>query len=86
MKSIMMTFQLFTYDLWADGDGGYSVNDVFRQGILTVKVKDGDYPTDRQLNRAIGARGLTWEGETDFTLYATDKRGNPACELRRVAA
>lgn len=80
-----MVFELFTYDLWADGDGGYSVNDVYRQGEITLKVKDPDYgPTTRQLNRAIGARGLAWEGESEFTLYAADRKGNPACELRRV--
>ena len=75
------TYTLFTYDLWADPEGGYSVNDVYRHGEITVNAKD--YPTDYQLNRAVGARGLTWDGDPEYTLYATDKKGNPACELRR---
>jgi hypothetical protein len=45
-----------------------------------------DYtPTDRQLSRAVGVRGADWDGESDFTLYATSKRnGRPLCELERV--
>jgi hypothetical protein len=77
-------FQLFTYDLWADGEGGYTVNDVFPQGKITLRVRKGDEPSTYQLNRAVGGRGLTWDGEADYTLYASDRRGNPACELRRV--
>ena len=76
-------YTLFTYDLWADGEGGLSVNDVYRQGEITLNVRD--YPTDYQLNRAVGGRGLTWDGDPEYTLYATDKKGNPACELRREA-
>jgi hypothetical protein len=40
--------------------------------------------SDRQLNRAIGARGLTWDGDDEYVLYAADRKGNPVCELRRV--
>jgi hypothetical protein len=82
-------YELYTYDLWADGEGGLVVNDIYHQGMIEVNArldpKTGIYSvTDRQLNRAVGARGLTWDGEEDYTLYATDRKGNPACELRRV--
>lgn len=89
-------YELLTYDLWADGEGGLSVNDVYRQGLIEVDARRTVFNegtphqfvqytlTDRQLNRAVGARGLSWEGEEDYVLYATDKKGNPACELRRV--
>lgn len=85
MKKVKMVFKLFTYDLWADCEGGMSVNDVFPQGEITVNALPDFGPTDLQLNRAIGARGLSWDGEADYTLYATDRKGNPACELRRVS-
>lgn len=74
------TYTLYLYDLWADPGGGLSVNDVFKQGQITLNV---DNLTDYQLNRAVGGRGLTWDGDPECTLYATDKKGNPACELRR---
>ena len=95
-KTKRMQFMLYTYDLIGDGEGGLSVNDVYRQGKIEITARlhtwnEGtphewcDYIlTDRQLNRAIGGRGLTWEGEHDYTLYANDHRGNPACELRRI--
>lgn len=95
-KTKLMQFMLYTYDLLPDGDGGMSVNDVYRQGKIEVRAKLHTYNegletewkaysiTDRQLNRAVGGRGLTWDGEEDHTLYANDKKGNPACELRRI--
>lgn len=95
-KTKLMQFMLYTYDLWSDGEGGLSVNDVYRQGKIEITAKlvtfnEGTQHefsrymlTDRQLSRAVGGRGLSWEGEDDHTLYATDRKGNPACELRRI--
>lgn len=95
MSTQKQTYRLWTYDLWADGEGGFTVNDRFDQGRITIRVKgtrhnvgtphefESHEPTDRQLNLAIGERGLTWDGECEYTLYATDKRGDPACELVR---
>lgn len=95
MATQKQTYRLWTYDLWANADGGMSVNDRFDQGLIIIRVKGTVYnagtpheftsyePSDRQLNRAIGAHGLTWDGESEYTLYATDKRGDPACELVR---
>jgi hypothetical protein len=89
MKPKKLRFALYTYDLWANDEGGMVVNDVYYQGEVEVKArlnpKTETYRiTDRQLNRAINARGLSWDGDDDYTLYATDRKGNPACELRRV--
>lgn len=93
MSSKTYTFQLWTYDLWADGEGGRYVNDRYSSGQLTLTVKgtvnnpgtphafESFEPTDRQLNRLVGGRGLHWEGEAKYTLYATDKNGDPVCEL-----
>lgn len=94
-KTQKQTYRLWTYDLWSDGEGGLMVNDRYDRGLVTIRVKAVTYnagtpyeftsycPTDRQLNRAIGMRGLAWDGEEDYTLYAKDARGNPACELER---
>ena len=91
-----MRFRLYTYDLIADAEGGCSVNDVYRKGIITLQVRPKVYndnspyrfvahePSDRQLNQAVGVRGLTWDGESSHTLYANDRNGNPFCELRRL--
>ena len=96
-KSMVMRFELFTYDLWIDSEGGASVNDVYRQGEIELVVKpaimnkgtDAEFvsyePTDLQLNRAIGARGVEWEGDAEHILYGNSKKnGNPVCELRRI--
>lgn len=95
-KTKRMQFMLYTYDLIGDSDGVLSVNDVYRQGKIEITAKLVTFNegtpyefstynlTDRQLNRAVGGRGLSWEGEQEYTLYATDRKGNPACELRRI--
>lgn len=97
MKTKLMKFQLVTYELIGDGEGGVSVNDAHLRQVLEVKARltkfnvgtgydSSEYTlSDMQLNRAVNEQGLTWEGELGHTLYATTKRGNPACELRRVA-
>ena len=94
-KTQKQTYRLWTYDLWSGGEGGLMVNNRYDRGLVTIRVKAVIYhvgtphehtsfvPTDRQLNRAVGVRGLTWDGEEDYTLYAEDARGNPACELER---
>ena len=91
-----MIFRLYTYDLWVNPDGGYSVNDVYRKGIVTIDVPPVTYnpgtpyevtlydPSDEQLNKAVRRKDLTWVGEASGTLWANDKHGNPACELRRL--
>jgi hypothetical protein len=76
-------YKFYTYDLIADGEGGRSVNDVYPQGEIEVRSRFS-HPTDRQLSRAVGGRGLSWDGENEGTLYANSRNGNPACELRYV--
>lgn len=77
-------YKLYTYDLWQDADGGWSVNDVYPQpGVYTIP----DDATDYQINRKVSGRGITWDGEPGYTLYAENKRnGKPVCELRCIDA
>lgn len=97
MKAETQTYELWTYDVWGNTRDGFDVNDRYYQGTITIKVKptrlnvgtEHEFvlyePTDRQLNRAIGGRGLEWEGEADYGIYASNRRdGKPVCELVRV--
>ncbi len=76
-------YKLYTYDVWGNQQDGYEVNDIYAQPIV---VHLPDSPTNRQINRALHARGLVWEEDyaDGSTLYAETKRGRPICELRRV--
>ena len=97
-KTQKQKYRLWTYDLWANEYGGYEVNDRYKQGVIEINVKAKVYnegtdqefttfdPTDLQLSRAVGGRGLTWDGESEYTLCAEDKHGDPACELERIEA
>ena len=99
MKTQIQQYKLWTYDVWGNARDGFEVNDRYGQGIITIRVKEtiynqgtpqefSDYsPTDLQLSRAVGACGLEWDGESDYTLYATCARsGKPVCELDRQTA
>jgi hypothetical protein len=97
-KSITMKFQLWTYDVWGNAKDGYEVNDRYKSSeVIEIQVKAtvhnagtphefiAYHPTDRQLSRAVGCKGLEWDGESDYTLYATRARdGKPMCELERI--
>ena len=88
-------YTLRTYDVWGNSKDGYEVNDKSSHGEVTIKCKREVFnvgtpqefttysPTDLQLSRAVGGRGLTWHGESDaHTLYADRKSdGRPECEL-----
>lgn len=96
MKTQKQIYRLWIYDTWGNDQEGYWVNDRSRHGLFTLRVKGVEYnpgtphaftsydPTDRQLNRLIGAQGLIWEGDPKYTLTAATKRGKPICELERV--
>ena len=87
-------YQLWTYDVWGNAEDGYEVNDRRKHGTIDIKCKNEVFnantpqefttycPTDLQLSRAVGCRGLSWDGESDYTLYATrEKDGKPEGEL-----
>ena len=80
----MAKYQLITYDIWGNAREGFYVNQVFNSGV-TIGFGDSKIVTDRMINRALGVRGIVWDGD-DNTLYGTVKRnGKPALELRLVA-
>ena len=96
MKLETQTYELWTYDVWGNAKDGWEVNNRYKHGTITLKVKPTVFnqgtpheftaygPTDLQINRAVRGRGIVWDGETDYTLYGETKSGKPVCELVRV--
>ena len=94
MATQLQTYRLWTYDVWNGPDGPF-VNDRFQQQLVTLRVRGTVYnagtphefvsfnPTNRQINRAIGARGVKWDGDPEYTLYGNNAKGDPVCELVR---
>lgn len=91
-------YRLWTYDVWGNARDGFEVNDRYDHGELagvrcrlevfnagTPHEFHTHAPTDRQLSRLVGGKGLSWDGESDHTLYAEfGRNGKPACELEFV--
>jgi len=86
-------YTFWTYDVWGNARDGWEVNDRYKHGEVSIRCKAETFnagtehefthygPTDRQLSRAVGGRGLQWDGEADYTMHAETKRGKPVCEL-----
>ncbi len=91
-------YSLHTYDVWGNSRKGFQVNDTYTSGtFIYIRCKRvvhnqdtlhefESYPAmNLQLSRAVGGKNLTWDGETEYTLYAENSRnGKPVCELRYV--
>lgn len=90
----MSKYQLYSYDLICDGEkGNYSVNDIYRTGIV---VEIPENITDKKLVKLLKREGIIKknirhssiiiEGDSDYTLYftySTQKRFSPEFELRK---
>lgn len=77
-----MKYEIISYDVWGNTRDGYEVNAAYHTGqTVDIDPQASDYA----INRRLGLRGVTWEGEPEYRLYGTVKRnGKPACELRPV--
>lgn len=86
-------FRLWTYDVWGNARDGFDVNDRYSHGTVEIRCKRQTFnvgtphefhswePTDRQLSRAAGFTGVTWDG-SDGSFYAENSRnGRPIGEL-----
>lgn len=74
-------YQIISYDVWGNARAGFEVNAAYTTGRYVVIDLEND--SDRAINRRLGMRGITWDGD-DVVLYGTVKRnGMPAMELRR---
>ncbi len=90
----LRSYSLWSYDVWGNARDGFEVNDRFRCGTVVIRCKKKVHnagtpqavvsydPTDLQLSRAAGVKGVEWDGTTDEAFYATLKtNGKPVCEL-----
>lgn len=87
-------YSLWSYDVWGNAKDGFEVNDRSRCGTVVIRCRKKVHnegtpqafvaydPTDRQLSRAVGVKGVEWDGVTDEGFYASARsNGKPICEL-----
>jgi hypothetical protein len=88
IKERFERWQVVTYDLWADGEGGLTVNDKYRSGVVHLLADDNDRTMMQAICDLVGGDPdkLHVDQNTDNTggtIYILDENGNPACELVR---
>ncbi len=78
---ITTIWELSTYDVWGNAKDGYDVNDVYRQGEVTIRLKvvrnnpgmSGEflsaYPSDYQLGKLFGTRAKLDTDGDDTNVY-----------------
>lgn len=95
-RTITTTWEIATYDVWGNARDGYDVNDVYRQGTVTLVLavetaNEGtgyvfEYasPTDRQLRRVFGLGKVQIDTDgDDLIIYVNRERDSyPIGELR----
>ena len=98
-KFVETTWELRSYDVWGNARDGYEVNDSFRDGEVTIRLKvevnnagmPGEFlsatPSDSQIRRAMGLRRfrLDTDGD-DTTIYVNRQRdGYPCGEMHCIS-
>jgi hypothetical protein len=90
------TFKLWTYDVWGNARDGFDVNDRYGHGLVTIACRREVFnvgtphefetfnPTDRQLSRAAGFRGVQWDGQDGYYTAEATSNGRPIGELVEV--
>ena len=75
IPTVTRQYRLWTYDVWGNARDGFNVNDRYSHGIVSIVCKREQFnigtpnqfetyqPTDRQLSRAAGFLGVSWDGE-----------------------
>ena len=77
-----MKYEIISYDVWGNSREGFVVNAAFNTGI-EVEIDDPWTASDYSINRKIGVRGVTYDGDPEHGLYAENKRnGRPEFELQ----
>lgn len=73
-------YEIISYDVWGNARDGFEVNAAYRTGrTVEIDLEASDYA----INRALGVRGVAWEGDPEYTLYGAIKRNRrPALELQ----
>lgn len=93
MKTKIRKYRLWTYDVWGNARDGFDVNDRYDHGYVTIACKCEVFnagtpmefttyePTDRQLSRAAGFKGVTWDGSEGSYYAEASRNGRPVGEL-----
>lgn len=88
-RSPNQKWRVYRYDLWADGEGGQTVNDVHRTDVvldLTEDESESEVMTKLCAEMGGDPEKLGYDHNSeggDDTIYVLDENGNPVCELRR---
>lgn len=94
-RYIDTTWEIVTYDVWGNARDGFDVNDNYRRGEITLRVKvqvnnvgtasefESAYPSDSQIREALGLGRYKIETEgDDLTIYVNRaSNGYPEGEL-----
>jgi hypothetical protein len=90
MSDEINNWEFISYDLWADGEGGYSVNDMFPTGIV---LHIDDWESDIGVIKALRDAGLfgsaivnedSIDVDGDEDVIYINYENSPACELQRT--
>lgn len=77
-----MKYEYIDYDVWGNAKNGYNVNQSFLTGYFYEIPKNA---SNYQINRIIGVRGVVYDGDPEYTLYAESKKNRkPLFELRAI--
>jgi hypothetical protein len=83
-------YEIFTYDLWGNGEDGWEVNDVYRYDKFVIEKNVSDATLIEALRDVLLGIfvDIPWydimiEGENEYTLYFSHE-GTPLCELRYI--
>lgn len=81
MKTLLTTWEVSTYDVWGNAKDGYDVNDRYRQGDVTLRLRPvaynigteheftSAYPSDYQIQKAFGVSCKIDTDGDDTTIY-----------------
>ena len=91
-KYIETTWEIRTYDVWGNAKDGYEVNDSYRAGEVTLRLKVkvnnagtpqeflSAYPTDSQIREALSLRRIKIETDgDDLSIYVNRARDSYPC-------
>lgn len=97
-KTVDTVWEMVTYDVWGNAKDGYDVNNVYRQGEISIRCKPERYnigterefiscgPSDYQIKKVFGTRSrIDTEGD-DLVIYVNRAKDYyPIGELRCIS-
>lgn len=97
-KTIETVWEIATYDVWGNSKEGFEVNDVYRNGEITIRCKPERYnigterefvscgPSDYQIKKIFGINCRIDKDGDDMVIYVNRSRDlYPIGELRCIS-